>query len=498
MMRVKLTDEQIAASTSGERRLFIEATPGSGKTTVAAERYGVLRFDINRDIGSSITAVSFARSATHELYRRIIDRWSSRALEWPHSVTTIDTLIRDIVHYLLRCGAILWLNDHTTIEVLDNWRWHSGYRWLKVGNNYRRVVTLDDDNLLTSVGCEVSTAQFGFGDKLAFHKQLESGRCTHEDMRNVLTAALQRDDLRSRISEYLGSTISHMIIDEIFDANQLDLTLVELCCEIDINLTIVGDPWQALYEFRGARPDHVKLILERWNFMSLPLSQSFRFHSKEMKQLNRLLRCSQPIDIGVDGPHEVVLASQWNCLWTGPDYILPLSFGRINNKNDAAVVLLLDHLVRSQFSEHAIFLSEALILLSIDRQIYSQKGPPLMAEVTKILTSGAPDAPKRAFNHLRDAIKSLSALSPPQKESINEERQYIEKFGRLEQRLSAQRPLMPGVTIHQAKGREWDNVGVRLNSSEISRLKSGLDPTVEKDRTLYVALTRARQNVTRL
>ena len=49
MTRVALTDEQIAASTSRKRRLFIEATPGSGKTTVAAERYGVLRFNSNHD-----------------------------------------------------------------------------------------------------------------------------------------------------------------------------------------------------------------------------------------------------------------------------------------------------------------------------------------------------------------------------------------------------------------------------------------------------------------
>ena len=45
MPRLPLTDEQKKASTSRDRRLFIEANPGSGKTTVAAERYGILRFD---------------------------------------------------------------------------------------------------------------------------------------------------------------------------------------------------------------------------------------------------------------------------------------------------------------------------------------------------------------------------------------------------------------------------------------------------------------------
>jgi DNA helicase-2/ATP-dependent DNA helicase PcrA len=51
------------------------------------------------------------------------------------------------------------------------------------------------------------------------------------------------------------------------------------------------------------------------------------------------------------------------------------------------------------------------------------------------------------------------------------------------------------MTIHQAKGREWDRVGVRLTDGEISRLAAGLDRNVEPDRALYVALTRARHAV---
>lgn len=49
-----------------------------------------------------------------------------------------------------------------------------------------------------------------------------------------------------------------------------------------------------------------------------------------------------------------------------------------------------------------------------------------------------------------------------------------------------------GMTIHQAKGREWDRVGVRLTDRERGRLAAGLDRDVESDRALFVALTRAR------
>jgi DNA helicase-2/ATP-dependent DNA helicase PcrA len=51
------------------------------------------------------------------------------------------------------------------------------------------------------------------------------------------------------------------------------------------------------------------------------------------------------------------------------------------------------------------------------------------------------------------------------------------------------------MTIHQAKGKEWDRVGVRINDSQTKRLEEGLDQAIEGDRALYVALTRARFEV---
>ncbi|WP_414654863.1 3'-5' exonuclease [Iamia sp.] len=54
---------------------------------------------------------------------------------------------------------------------------------------------------------------------------------------------------------------------------------------------------------------------------------------------------------------------------------------------------------------------------------------------------------------------------------------------------------IPGVTVHQAKGGEWSNVGLRLNPDEAARRRSrGLDPQVEADRVVYVAATRAMDN----
>jgi DNA helicase-2/ATP-dependent DNA helicase PcrA len=498
MPRLPLTDEQKTAATSRRDRLFIEANPGSGKTTVAAERYGILRFDRTSAESRAVTAISFTRSATGELNRRIRGRWGTRATGWPHGVMTIDRLVCDIVHHLLRRGLIHWLGDHATLEVLDEWRGHKGYRWLVPGNNYRRAAALDANARLTSVGRPVTTPGFGFGNKQVFHDHLALGRCTHEDVRSVLASALRKPNLKDEVTAFLAASLAHMVVDEVFDANGLDLALVTLACDAGVCVTLVGDPWQALYGFRGAKPDLVPNVMTQWGFQSLPLSHSFRFRSVEMRVLAEELRDSAPVALGKGGDHEVALASTWGALWSGPDHILPLSFGRTTNQNDAAAIVLLDHLVHSQFSERAIFLPEALILLGLDLDVYRAEGPTVLGGVVETLVSGSKDCAERALQQLRVAVKDLGAPRRPRAGSGDSEQKQVDRFSDLAARLRSSRTLVPGMTIHQAKGREWDNVGVRLSDTEIGHLAGGLDPEVETHRALYVALTRARYAVTAL
>lgn len=496
MARPKLTEEQRAAATASARRLFIEANPGSGKTTIAAERFGVLRFGRNQGAQRSVTAISFTRSATAELTRRVRGRWGSGALAWPHGVSTVDALVSVIVHHLVRTGRIRWPGGHTTLEVLDDWRGHSGYRWLVPGNNYERVATLDTAGNVTSTGRRVVQPGLGFGNKAAFLAHLKRGRCAHQDLRDVLSTALRREDLRSAVSELLAASINHLVVDEVFDANRLDLAIAALCCDADIAVTLVGDPWQALYGFRGAKPDLVPSVIRSWAFDSLPLSRSFRFRTGVMKELAEALRASEAVSISTMGEHDIVLASKWETLWSGPSHVLPLSFGRTSNQSDAAVILLLDFLVRSYFSERAIFLPEALILLGLDIDTYMTGAPECLAPVVQTIASGASDSPERALEQLRQAVRDLGAPRRPRVGAGEAEQRQIVRLGSLAARLRATEPLVPGMTIHQAKGREWDHVGVILTASERARLGAGLDRDVESDRALYVALTRARDSVT--
>ena len=52
------------------------------------------------------------------------------------------------------------------------------------------------------------------------------------------------------------------------------------------------------------------------------------------------------------------------------------------------------------------------------------------------------------------------------------------------------RPYVPGLSFHQAKGREWRRVDVVLDAEARQIVGAGLDSTNEDHRKIYVGLTR--------
>jgi DNA helicase-2/ATP-dependent DNA helicase PcrA len=491
--RLRLTDEQRRAAAANTARAFIEAAPGSGKTTVAAERCGVLRYDHVGD-GHGVLAVSFTRSATSELKGRITGRWGSDALAWPHRTTTLDSLYGDLVGHLLRTGRIQWPGGHTDLQVLDVWRGRPGCRLLMPGNLFRRVATLRGTQVV-STSERVVYPGYGIGQRVHFDGQLAGGVCTHSEVRQVLAAALEDPALRAMVTKHLAETVKAVVVDEVFDANDLDLEIVGLVCEAGIPTTLIGDPWQALYGFRGARPELVPGLLTRFGFPTYPVSQSFRFETAQMRRLAAALRAGEPVRLSAGNVDEVdvVLASKWDTLWDGPDAILPLSFGTIDNQTDAAMTLLVHWLVVGHFSREAIYLAEAIALLGLDRDMVDEREAEALAPAIKTLRSGGPL--EQALHQLRDAVLDLGGYRRPRQLGAGQEGRQLGRLAAMRNRL-AHPKLVPGMTVHQAKGREWAHVGVRLTDAELAQLAAGLSEEIDDDRRLYVALTRARRSVT--
>lgn len=477
-----LTGEQLVAAGTPHRRVYIEAAPGSGKTTVAAQRFGIQRFQGGDQ--RAVLAVSFTRSATAELRDRVLRQWGPDVLAWPHRIVTLDTVVCDLLGYLLDTGRICWPSGHRSLTVIDSWPVQLPTKWSRL----EPIVALAGNRVVVQILRRSTQANRPTRQDVA--TALAEGFCTHQDARTLLEAALALEGARDAVLARLADTAGALIVDEIFDANAFDLSLVRLAVDAGLEVTVVGDPWQALYGFRGARPDLVPELVSDVQFAQRPLRRSFRWTTDEQKCLANELRAGHGVILpqGRAEDMDVVLSLQWKTLWSSGPHVLPLAYGSATGQaHEAACTLLLNEVTKQKFGVDATFHKEALIALGIDAEALERLRPSLRQLITDLARSARV---AEIWSDLNDVVGAETRRKLPMKRNHH----HTARLENLRVRLHADgNRLIPGLTAHQAKGREWNNVGVLLTSSERETLAAGLVQNREDHRTLYVALTRAKQ-----
>ena len=478
-----LTTEQLAAIGGASRRLYIEAAPGSGKTTVSAHRYGIQRFGRAAD-PRAVVAVSFTRSATAELRDRVLNRWGDSALSWPHRIVTLDTVMCDLLTHLLHEEAVHWPGGHHELLVHDSWRAR-----LPPSNSRRRPVIRLQGNQVCTTTVWAKPYEHAV-NRADFEAAVEAGECTHDDVRTVLVDGINDERIRGALIRHLASTTRALLVDEVFDANLLDLKVVQLAIRAGLQVTLVGDPWQALYGFRGARPDAVPGFIAAEGFKQRDLHHSFRWITREQDLLSTRLRFGAAtfVPAGEVKTVQVVLAREWKSLWATSPRVLPLAFRSATGRPaEAAATLLLNEMTTHAFNQKAVYLGDAYTTLGITNPGAGARLQPRLEAILRRLSGNDDlDGIRRELN---TAIATESDVRMPRRHSS-----HIDRLAALRARVEQpSRQHVPGLTCHQAKGREWDHVGVRLEATDVQGLRQGLTHTNEDHRMLYVALTRARR-----
>ena len=227
----RLTDEQVLAAATERRLVNIVSAPGSGKTTVAAERFGYRKF--RRTDNKGVLGLSFTKSATSELRSRINTRWGSGITTFPQCVSTFDEFHVRLFQWLLDQSLVSWPNrgsSNPSIKVHDDYSGFKGYRPLSQGSWYRHAA-LSNQGQVYSKATRIEKRRLGISTAAEHKAILAMGECSHEDLRNLLWEALDREDIWSALSQWIAANYSDLIVDEIYDAAELDL-LVELAAAI--------------------------------------------------------------------------------------------------------------------------------------------------------------------------------------------------------------------------------------------------------------------------
>jgi DNA helicase II / ATP-dependent DNA helicase PcrA len=488
-----LKSTQAPAALSPEGRVLIEAPPGSGKTFVAVERFGFLRYKMHINDRRGVAALSFARSAAGELRSRIAHRWGYSTTRGPNHIGTIDDLHRSLLRILLVSEDVQWPGDINEPEVLDSWERSDGAVSLKDEDGKRGLKVAISAGHLVPVertAADQRPPSRGYKEPVAYLKALASGHCTHDEVRDLVGSALfdAAGPSADHIRAYLARRFAHVIVDEVFDLSATDIAVLDALCAADVGLTLLGDPWQALYGFRGARPDIVEQFAKRQDFIERPITGTERYLTEEMITLVDQLRSGQSFHLHSATPGrrpQVLLSGRWSDLWEYQSLmVIPAGCGGgsqvvdQSTRSSAAFLVLLHSVTIERLETPTGGFVEAVKSLGLDER---QRGG--VREIARELTS------QRSDNEI---LESLRVVCCPEGEDWEVKSNVKKRLARLRQVLrSGETPIL-GLSIHQSKGLQWEHVDVlHPATGPISPLQQQRPD----DLRLYVALTRAQKSV---
>ncbi|KAF2781563.1 hypothetical protein STPH1_6237 [Streptomyces sp. OM5714] len=225
-------------------------------------------------------------------------------------------------------------------------------------------------------------------------------------------------------------------------------------------------------------------------FFTHYLDDSFRWGTDRQAWLTRRLRRCLPVTLsaGFARDADIVLALKWKALWESDPRILPLAIKPgVGQVQEAICTLLLNEVAQNALAMQAVFLHDALVTLGLEREVLATTLRPCLQSAITGLKGG--DQPALVWQRLTGSL----AVHIPAIATTQFTRKPLRALSRIQLRLANDR-MIPGLTAHQSKGREWNTVAVRLSPADAAALAHGLDPARSDHRALYVALTRARLN----
>jgi DNA helicase-2/ATP-dependent DNA helicase PcrA len=283
-----LDESQMEAVTHGEGPLIIAAGAGTGKTRALTARVACL---LERGVlPQRILLLTFTRRAADEMLSRASTMTGLRGSERPQGGTFHAVAHRHVTAYAevldLPKGFGI-LDPAGSCDLMDLLRGEH-----KLSGNaarYPRSATLVDiySRCINNERPlrELVPAQYPWCEPhidaiaelfrdFTVHKR-RSGLLDFDDLLLCWRALLANAELGPQLSR----RYSFVLVDEYQDVNSLQVDIVRLLAPDGKGLTVVGDPAQAIYGFRGSAPEHLRSLVGSYRDSTVvQLERNFRSH----------------------------------------------------------------------------------------------------------------------------------------------------------------------------------------------------------------------------
>ncbi len=254
-MASSLDPRQREAVESESRALLIIAGPGTGKTRVLTHRAAHL---IGRGLldPKKVLAVTFTQRAATEMEERL-----ERLLGPQYGGDVrVQTLHAWGLEFIRRFWRVMGLRREPSVadEAARSWALEAAIK--KMGGGLEGLET--KKGLETISRWKQAGVKGGMGEVLKIYNAelREAGLVDYDDLLSLpLQFLREKEDIREEIREEIG----HLFVDEFQDLNPLQMALIELLLGPKTCVTVVGDPDQSIYGFRGASPENFSGLMRK-------------------------------------------------------------------------------------------------------------------------------------------------------------------------------------------------------------------------------------------
>lgn len=277
---------------------FVEACPGAGKTRTIVERLNKSSSKMQPRKG--ICVLSFTNTAVEEFKERCSKQEIYAPLAFPSYIATFD---RFIYHFLVQPYA------PQKLRLLDSWAGYKVGPFIRSTGRPLPAINLDSFSHSPSKStlnlgnieyqnrniASQNISTYEQAANVKWKSLLQQGLISTEECRTIALRNINTD-AGEAISKALNERFFEIIVDEAQDCNDVDLQIIEWLNTSNIQVIVVADPAQAIYEFRGSVPQNLSKLAN--DLGKLRIAGNFR-SSKNICKLSATLRENSTPDLAV-------------------------------------------------------------------------------------------------------------------------------------------------------------------------------------------------------
>ncbi len=284
---------QVVQTTHGP--VLVLAGAGSGKTRALTHRIAYL-LQQRIALPSEVLAVTFTNKAAAEMKNRVhqllgSDKFAPRAIGTFHSLGA--RMLREAAAYHSRSQKFTILDTQDTLRIIRAALKEQGLstrEWNPRALQHRISTAKNTFLSLADIAAQVES----FADEVfaKVYQRYEDLLAQHDayDFDDLLRIPVKMLSEQITLRHSYQQRWRFLSVDEYQDTNPLQDALLKLLVELEQNICVVGDDYQAIYSWRGANVDHIlKFEKDFPACQTIYLTQNYRSTPQILEAANHII-----------------------------------------------------------------------------------------------------------------------------------------------------------------------------------------------------------------